>query len=91
VLDTHLPVSSNNLGKRRKVLTEPCPQCGGLLELRSVLIPNMEKGEEYTLRKDKIVCPKCLYERRPNKENKNQWKNHRRSKGDKSQLESDME
>ena len=82
-MDTEQLSNSNNdhLGKLRRVLKEPCPQCGSLLQLRSQSFPLMERGEEYTVRKDKIVCPKCLYERRPEKASKSQWKNHRKSRG----------
>jgi hypothetical protein len=70
--------SNNNLGKLRKVLSEPCPMCGKLLELRSIAVPSIERGEEYTMREDKIICSKCAYTRKPNK-SKNQWHNHRKA------------
>lgn len=83
--------SNNNLGKLRKVLSERCPQCGSLMQERSVDISFMEKGEEYTVKKIKKVCPVCLYEQKSNKNSKNQWRNHRKAKGGKRQVDSDME
>lgn len=52
-----------NLGKLKKTLTEKCPNCGGLLQVRTFEFKTIEEGIDILKTEDVIMCLECDYEK----------------------------
>jgi hypothetical protein len=52
-------------GKLKRTLKEKCPECGSILQFRTIDVKTMDKGEEITRPVEFIVCTSdmCDYER----------------------------
>ena len=62
----------NGVGKLKKTLKERCPQCGELLQIRTIQEKGLIKGEEVFFHKEYTVCSFCGF--KDGKEDKNKYR-----------------